>query len=323
MNSFKTAIINGITGQDGAYLAEFLLANDYQVIGLSRNKKPGSLNNLEYLGINEKVELLCVDVSNPAECLELLSRIKVNEFYNLAAQSSVSYSFEVPSETVHYNILSVLHLLEAIRKTNPSIKFYQASSSEMYGKIEKLPIKQNDAFHPVSPYGISKATGHWLVNHYREAYGLFAASGVLFNHESFLRPESFFIKKVIRSAIKIKLGLQPHLTVGNIDIKRDFGYAKEYVKAIWLMLQSEKPSDLHVCSGSSVSLREIVYYVFDHYQLNKNLIVQDKTLYRPAEIQDIYGDNSAIKALGWKYDYTFFEVLDILMDEEEKNFLSD
>lgn len=316
----KAAIINGINSQDGAYLAEFLLSLDYHVIGLSRKNPNGTFGGLDYLGIRNRVTILNSNVSDANECLELLRNYTAEEFYNLAAQSSVSYSFEVPAETVHYNILSVLHLLETIRKINPSIKFYQASSSEMYGKIEQLPIKQNDAFHPVSPYGISKATGHWLVNQYREAYGLFAASGVLFNHESFLRPDSFFVKKVIRSAIKIKHGLQSNLTVGNIDIKRDFGYAKEYVKAIWLMLQAEKPTDLHVCSGSSVSLREIVYYVFDHFQLNKNLVVQDKALYRPAEIEDIYGDNSAMKALGWKYDYTFFEVLDILMEEEERNF---
>lgn len=262
------------------------------------------------------------DVSDSQQCSELLSNYPVDEFYNLAAQSSVSYSFERPSETIHYNILSVLHLLETIRKINPKIKFYQASSSEMYGKIDRLPITKHDALHPVSPYGISKATGHWLVNQYREAYGLYAASGVLFNHESYLRPETFFVKKVIRSGLMIRHGKLDHLSVGNIDLKRDFGYAKEYVKAIWLMMQSDDPVDLHVCSGASVSLREIVHYVFDHYNIDRALIVQHKNLFRPAEIVDIYGDNTEIKALGWKYDYSFFDVLDILMEEEERNFIA-
>ena len=191
----KTAIINGISGQDGAYLAEYLLSMDYHVIGISRKAIAGTFAGLEYLGIRDKVDILNADVSDAQHCSELIRNYPADEFYNLAAQSSVSYSFEQPSETVHYNILSVLHLLETIRKVNPSIKFYQASSSEMYGKIEKLPITKHDALHPVSPYGISKATGHWLVNQYREAYGLFAASGVLFNHESYLRPETFFCEK--------------------------------------------------------------------------------------------------------------------------------
>jgi len=316
----KVAFINGISGQDGAYLAEYLLSKDYHVIGITRQAPTAHIMGLEYLGIRNQLDILNADISDALQCRELLEKYSAHEFYNLAAQSSVSYSFEKPVETVQYNILSVLHLLETIRKVNPELKFYQASSSEMYGKIDRLPIRKSDAFHPVSPYGISKATGHWLVNQYREAYGLFAASGVLFNHESYLRPETFFVKKVIRSAIKIKNGLQKNLIVGNLDLKRDFGYAKEYIKAIWLILQSDKPADLHVCSGRSVSLRDIVYYVFDHYGLDTDLIIQDKSLYRPAEIEDIYGDNSDIKALGWKYDYTFFDVLDILIDEEERNF---
>ncbi len=316
----KTALINGISGQDAAYLSQYILSKGYQVIGVANLKHSNKYFGLDYLNIRNKVEIIQGDMSDPAQCHFILKKFRIDEFYNLAAQSSVSFSFEQPAGTIQYNILSVLHILETIRKINPELKFYQASSSEMYGKVDHLPITNETSVHPVSPYGISKATGHWLVSQYREAYDLYAVSGVLFNHESYLRPESFFVKKVIKSALMIKHGKLDHLLVGNIDFKRDFGYAKEYVKGIWLMLQLDKPEDLHVCSGKSVSLREIIHYVFDHFKIDQNLVVQDKSLFRPAEIEDIYGNNTQIKSKGWSYDLSFFEVLDILMDEEERNF---
>jgi len=315
----KTSLINGISGQDGAYLAEYLLSKNYRVIGISRNNSLNNFHGLKYLGIRDKVEVLHIDLSDANQCIELYKNFKIDEFYNLGAQSSVSYSFEYPTETIQYNVLSVLHILDAIRKINPESKFYQASSSEMYGKIDTLPIAKDSALHPISPYGISKATGHWLVNQYREAFGLYAASGILFNHESYLRADSFFVKKVIKSAIEIKKKNLDVLRVGNIDIKRDFGFAKEYVKAIWLMMQLDQPEDLQVCSGTSISLKQIVHYVFDHFQLDHDLIIQDINLFRPAEIDDIYGDNTAMKAKGWTYDYTFFNILDILIAEELQN----
>ncbi|HZV69767.1 MAG TPA: GDP-mannose 4,6-dehydratase [Saprospiraceae bacterium] len=317
----KVALITGITGQDGAYLAKYLLEKKYKVVGLLRKKENNNFNGLAYLGILDHVEFCNAELTNLDDCRKLIAEVKPDEIYNLAAQSSVSYSFRFPGETIVFNIKSVLNLLEAIRLEDNSIKFYQASSSEMFGKAANLPISRGTTLHPLSPYAISKATGHWLVSQYRESYGLFAASGILFNHESYLRPESFFVKKVILSAIRIRYGKQENLIVGNIDVKRDFGYAKEYVKAIWLILQEPIPDDYQVCSGKSVSLREIIYYVFDHFGLDKDLVVQDKDLFRPSEIEDMYGDNTEIKKkTGWDYNFTFFDVLDILIAEEVKNY---
>lgn len=320
----KTAIITGITGQDGAYLSQLLLHKGYRVIGLHRHSAAADTYRLAYLGILGDVELLNVDLTNLDECKQLLIRFRPDEIYNLAAQSSVSMSFSQPRETIEFNIVSVLNLLEAIRHIRPEAKFYQASSSEMFGKVNSLPITNATQLHPLSPYGISKATGHWMVSQYREAYGLFAASGILFNHESYLRPETFFVKKVIKAAIRIKHGLQKELVVGNIDIRRDFGFAREYVKAIWLILQHHEARDYQVCSGLSISLRDIIYYIFDSFNLDRELIIQDKRLYRPTEIEDIYGDNTDIKKLtGWTYNMTFYEVLDMLMEEEKENFIND
>lgn len=320
--SKKKAIITGITGQDAAYLSQFLLSKEYRVIGVYRESVYSDFSRLIYLGVLEAVELIPCDLTNPESCKALIRDYQPDEVYNLAAQSSVSFSFSHPRETLEFNIISVLNLLEAIRSTNPKVKFYQASSSEMYGKVDQLPIRNTTQLHPISPYGISKATSHWMVNQYREAYGLFAACGILFNHESYLRPDSFFVKKVIKSAIRIKLGLQETLSVGNIDIKRDFGLASEYVKAIWMIMQLKEPYDFQVCSGASVSLRSIVYYVFDTLGLDHEQVVHDQALYRPAEILDMYGDRTEIEQrTGWKYSLTFFDALDILIIEELENIL--
>ncbi len=316
----KLALITGITGQDAAYLTQFLLGKNYRVIGAFRKSGQNDFSRLAYLAVLERIELVECDLTSPEACIKLIEDNQPLEVYNLAAQSSVSFSFSYPRETLEFNILSVLNLLEAIRSVNQKVKFYQASSSEMYGKVDQLPITNKTQLHPISPYGISKATSHWMVSQYREAYGLFATSGILFNHESYLRPDTFFVKKVIRAAVRIKLGLQDVLAVGNIDIKRDFGLASEYVKAIWMMLQLDEPNDFQVCSGSSVSLRSIVYYVFDTLGLEHNLVVHDPMLYRPAEILDIYGDKRDIEQkTGWIYNLTFFDVLDMLIEEELEN----
>jgi len=316
----KTALITGITGQDGALLARLLLSKGYHVAGVYRQDAVPDTSRLAYLGIDQSIQLEGADLTEPDQCKSMLRRLAPDELYNLAAQSSVSYSFNHPRETLEFNIISVLNLLEAIRAVNPAIRMYQASSSEMYGKAERLPITLETRLHPISPYGISKATGHWMVSQYREAYGLYAVSGILFNHESYLRPESFFVKKVIRSAIRIKRGEQKVLQVGNIDIKRDFGLATEYVKAIWMVMQLEQPEDFLVCSGSSIALRDIVYYVFDQLGLDRSLIIHDTTLDRPTEILDIYGDKTKIEAkTDWKYPYTIYEVLNELINEEIQN----
>lgn len=316
----KTAIITGITGQDGAYLSQLLLEKDYKVIGLVRRDAEESFFGLEYLKILEKITIEKCSLLDIADIKNAFEKFKPDEVYNLAAQSSVGLSFEKPFETINFNILSVLNLLEAIKETDKKIRFYQASTSDMFGNIDKLPVTENSVIHPASPYGISKATGHWMTVNYRESYGLFACCGILFNHESYLRAPNFFVKKVIRESLEIKEGMRDELRVGNIDLRRDFGYAPDYVKAMWSMLQQDMPKDYIVCSGESISLREIVEYVFEKLGIDKSKIVIDKSFFRPNDIKNIYGANEkAKKELGWEYGKTFFEVLDILIEEEKDN----
>jgi GDPmannose 4,6-dehydratase len=314
----KIAIITGITGQDGAYLAQLLLEKKYKVVGLVRRDAEESFFGLEYLKILDKVTIEKCSLLDIADIKKVFQKFKPDEVYNLAAQSSVGLSFEKPHETINFNIMSVLNLLEVIKNFGKNTRFYQASSSDMFGNIGKLPVTENSIIHPASPYAISKAAGHWTAVNYRESYSLFACCGILFNHESYLRTPNFFVKKVIRTAIDIKNGKQNELRVGDIDLRRDFGYAPDYVKAMWLMLQQEKSKDYIVCSGESISLREIVEYVFEKLGIDKSKIVIDKSFFRPNDIKNIYGDNAkAKKDLGWKYDKTFFEVLDALIEEEK------
>lgn len=318
----KTAIITGVTGQDGAYLSKWLLEKGYRVVGLTRSMNSANMKSLEYLGIQDAVELLEVELMDLTQVITLLKKIAPDEVYNLAAQSSVSLSFQQPIGTLQFNIISVIHLLEAIKIVNPGIRFYQASSSEMYGKVANLPITEGHTLHPLSPYAISKASAHWATINYRESFDLYSVCGVLFNHESYLRTPSFFVKKVLQSAIKIKKGQQEQLKVGNIEIKRDFGYAPRYVEAMWLMLQQETPCDYLISSGVSVTLRSIIEYVFDQLGISASRLVIDPALYRPTEIEDIYGDPGLARNLGWNYDLNFFQVLDILLEEELRNWPS-
>jgi GDPmannose 4,6-dehydratase len=318
----KIALITGITGQDGAYLAQLLLHKGYKVIGLTRSYHQDNQKNLNYLGILNDVSIEDCDLSDITQILKILQKHKPNEIYNLAAQSSVSLSFNQPIGTIHFNIISVLNLLEAIKMVNGQdrIRFYQASSSEMFGLVKNLPITENTVFHPLSPYAISKAAAHWLTVNYRESYGFFTCCGILFNHESYLRSDNFFVKKVIRESLRIKHNLQQDLKVGNIDIRRDFGYAKKYVEVMWLMLQQQNPGDYLVCSGTSVSLRGIIEHIFKRLELPYEKIIVDKNLYRPTDIEDIYGDNTKAKeVLKWDYNLDFFAVLDILLEEEARN----
>ncbi len=318
----KTAIITGITGQDGAYLTELLLKKGYRVVGLTRGFNQDNKRNLKYLGIADEVSIEDCDLTDLSQVLKIFSKYSPAEVYNLAAQSSVSLSFNQPIGTIHFNIISVLNMLEAIKMMNAekSIRFYQASSSEMFGLVKELPISENTVFHPLSPYAISKASAHWITVNYRESYGLYAACGILFNHESYLRTENFFVKKVLRDSLRVKAGVQEVLKVGNIDIKRDFGYAKKYVEVMWLMLQQEIASDYLVCSGRSLSLREIIEYTFKQLDLSADKLQIDKELYRPTDIEDIYGTNTKAKQkLGWNYDMDFFKVIDIMLEEEQRN----
>ncbi len=315
----KTALITGITGQDGAYLAKLLLEKGYKVIGTVRSYRCANRNNFKYLGIDDDIMIEELELLDMANIIRLLQKHKIDEIYNLAAQSSVGLSFSQPIGTFSFNTMSVNNLLETIRLFSPNTKLYQASSSEMYGQVESMPITPNTPMHPISPYGISKMSAYFMVATYRESYNLFASNGILFNHESFLRSDNFFIKKVIKNAIKIKNNELPNLVVGNLNIKRDFGYAPKYVEAMWKLLQQDVADDYIICSGKSILLRDIIEYIFDKLNLNKKLIIEDEKLFRPNEIENIYGDNTkAKKELNWEYEYSFFDILDLLIEEELK-----
>lgn len=260
----KVAVITGITGQDGCYLSKFLIEKGYRVVGFMRDTSVPNLRSLGYLGISENVELLKVNLLDLSNLIRLINNIQPDEIYNLAAQSSVGLSFEQPIWTLEFNILSTVNLLEVIRIVKPDAKFYQASSSEMFGNVkeEHLPVTEETIIRPVSPYAISKATSYWITVNYREAYGLFAICGILFNHESALRGKNFVTKKILNTAVKISMGLADNLTLENLNVFRDWGYAPEYIKAIWLMLQQEEPDDFIICSGEAHSLEEFVKEVF-------------------------------------------------------------
>ena len=313
----KTAIITGITGQDGMYLAKFLIEKQYRVVGIIRSITDSNYSGFRYLKINNQVVFEECDLHDITQIISLFKKYRPDEVYNLAAQSSVGQSFAQPIGTIQFNVISVLNLLEAIKISNYPTRFYQASSSEMYGKVDQLPVKENTPMHPLSPYAVSKASGHWITTNYRESYNLFTCCGILFNHESFLRKPSFFVKKVIAGAVNIKLAKEEKLFLGNIDLKRDFGYAPKYVEAMWLMMQQTIPSDYLICSGQSISLRQIVEYAFDYLRISMDCVEVLPSLLRPTEIEDIYGDNAkAKKELGWDYSYNFQQVLDILIEEE-------
>lgn len=317
----KSAIITGITGQDGAYLARLLLEKGYKVIGLIRSHYGSNLSRLKYLNLLDKVELVECDQSDLSQVLNIISTHKPNEVYNLAAQSSVSLSFQQPIGTINFNIQSVLNMLEAIRLLNPAIRFYQASTSEMFGKVNNLPITEDSIVHPLSPYAISKVTAHYVCINYRESYNLYTSCGILFNHESYLRGENFFVKKVIKGAIDILHGKREFLEVGNLDIKRDFGWSEKYVEAMWLLLQQDTPDDYIISSGKSITLREVVHYVFDKLGVDRNKIKINPAFFRPTEIEDIYGSNKKARTvLNWQYDMDFFKVLNLIIEEECKNY---
>lgn len=317
----KTSIITGVTGQDGAYLSKLLLERGYRVIGLTRSYNKENLGKLNFLGILKRVEIKEVNLSDLPQLIRLFQHYKPSEVYNLAAQSSVSLSFQQPIGTISFNIISTLNLLEAIKVVNPEIRLYQASSSEMFGRVENLPITEKHALHPLSPYAISKAAAHWTTVNYRESYNMWVGSGILFNHESYLRSPNFFIKKVLRTAVEIAHGKQEILEVGNIDIKRDFGYAPAYVEAMWLMLQQEEPDDYIICSGASLTLRSIIEHVFSLLNIPIDRLVINPDYYRPTDIVDIFGDNSKARTkLGWQYDRSFLHVIEELLEEENRYF---
>lgn len=317
----KRAIITGVSGQDGAYLAKLLLSKGYKVIGLIRPRRKMPLEGLAFLGILDKVEIKEVDLLDKGAVDELIKYYCPQEVYNLAAQSSVGLSFKSPVNTFEFNTISVINLLEAIRNYSIETKYYQASSSEMFGNIgeNNLPLKESVLFHPASPYGISKASAHWITVNYREAYGLKACCGILFNHESCLRGENFVIKKIVRTALEIKNNQTDKLQLGNLSVKRDWGYAPKFVEAMWLMLQQEAFKEYLICSGEVNSLRDVAEKIFEKFDLDFDKHVQiEETLMRNVELDIIYGDNSkAKKELGWDYDYGLDELIGTLIKNEK------
>ena len=314
----KKAFITGVTGQDGAYLSRVLLEKGYKVYGAVRDSIALHSRNLKLLGIESCLELIPTDLLDLSNVIRLLERIQPDEVYHLASQSSVGLSFEQPIGTVEFNIMSTIHLLEAIRILPFKAKYYQASSSEMYGKVNELPVTEETALHPVSPYAVSKAASHWMTVNYRESYGLFCCCGILFNHESVLRAGQFVTKKIISTAVRISKGSKETLRLGNIEIRRDWGFAREYVKAMWLMLQQDEPDDYVIATGEAHSLREFVELAFSHAGLDwKEHVAIDRALYRPSEIDIIYGNPAKARArIGWEYNLPFKNLIKLLVEEE-------
>ena len=320
----KKALITGITGQDGSYLAELLLEKDYQLWGIMRRSSSFHTGRIDHLYKDPheqpRFKLIYGDLTDGSNLSTIINEIKPDEVYNLGAQSHVRVSFDMPIYTADTDALGTLRLLEAIRSSNKPAKFYQASSSEMYGKVVETPQTEKTPFYPRSPYGCAKAYSFWQTVNYREAYGLFACNGILFNHESPRRGETFVTRKITRAATRIKLGLQDKLFLGNLDAKRDWGFAGDYVEAMWLMLQQDKPDDYVVATGESHSVKEFVAEVFSHLDLDWQKHVEiDQRYFRPTEVDYLQGDASkAKKVLKWEPKVTFKELAKIMTDADMK-----
>lgn len=322
----KHALITGITGQDGSYLAELLLEQGYQVFGIIRRKSKEDYGNVEH--IKDKIKFIYADMTDVASLIDALKISEADEVYNLAAQSFVKSSWDAPISTAEIDGLGVLNMLEAIRLINPKIKFYQASTSEMFGKVQAIPQSETTPFYPRSPYGVAKLYGHWITINYRESYSLFACSGILFNHESERRGLEFVTRKITHGAARIKLGLQDHIELGNLDAKRDWGHSKDYVKAMYLMLQQEKPDDYVVATGETRTVRDFALAAFKALNIDlefkgtgvdevgidkktgKVLVKVNKDFYRPAEVELLIGNpKKAEEKLGWKREISFDELV--------------
>ncbi len=337
MSSLKKAIITGITGQDGAYLAEFLLEKDYEVYGTYRRTSSVNFWRIEELNIQDHKNLHLVeyDLTDQANSISMVIKIQPDEIYNLAAQSFVGVSFEQPITTANITGLGCVHLLEAIRIVNPKIKFYQASTSEMFGKVQEIPQKETTPFYPRSPYGAAKLYAHWMLVNYRESYGIFAASGILFNHESPLRGREFVTRKITDSVAKIKLGLLDCLELGNLDAKRDWGFAKDYVEGMYLMLQAKEADTYVLATNSTVRVRDFVTMAFKSAEIDlefkgqgeeeialdkatqKVLVKINPNFYRPAEVDLLIGDPQKAKdELGWQVKCTLEELCSMMVKED-------
>jgi GDPmannose 4,6-dehydratase len=312
----KKALITGVTGQDGSYLAEFLLDQGYEVIGMVRRSSTVNFGRIEQ--IQDRITLAHGDLLDQTSLIDIMGRHQPDEIYNLAAQSFVPVSWQQPVLTGEFTALGVTRMLEAMRSAAPKARFYQASSSEMFGKVREVPQSEKTPFHPRSPYGVAKVYGHWITVNYRESYGLFACSGILFNHESPRRGLEFVTRKVTHGAALIKLGLARELRLGNLDARRDWGYAGDYVKAMWLMLQQDQADDYVVGTGRTHSVRELCQVAFDHLDLDwKQYVVSDPQFYRPAEVDVLVSEpTKARKELGWEPEVSFEELIRMMMDAD-------
>jgi GDPmannose 4,6-dehydratase len=333
----KKALITGITGQDGSYLAKLLLDKGYEVYGAFRRTSALNLNGLKYLGVNEKVKYLPLELLEFTNIYKAIEKIQPDEIYNLGAQSFVALSFEEPIFTADVTALGPLRILEAIRAVNQKIKFYQASSSEMFGKVQTIPQNEKTPFYPRSPYAASKLFAHWITVNYREAYNIFACSGILFNHESPLRGLEFVSRKITHSVAQMRRGLSCELKLGNLDAKRDWGYAPDYVEAMWLMLQQDKPDDYVIASGETHSVRDFVDLAFKttgfdivwqgkgveergvDKKTGKNLVEVSPEYFRPSEVDILLGDCSKARGkLGWQPKTHFEDLVRLMVEADMK-----
>ncbi|CUH97269.1 GDP-mannose 4,6-dehydratase [Propionispora sp. 2/2-37] len=314
----KSALITGITGQDGAYLAKLLLQKNYEVYGLLPRRSTPSIWRLQFLGIQEEVRLIAGDLTDFSSLSRAVALAKPDEVYNLGAQSYVGTSWQQPVLTAQTTGLGVLHVLEAIRLENSNSKFYQASTSELFGLTEDPVQSESTLFYPRSPYGVAKLFGHWMTVNYRESYDMFACCGILFNHESPLRGMEFVTRKVTDAVARIKLGIQKELRLGNIEAKRDWGFAGDYVEAMWLMLQQEKPDDYVIATGRTTTVRDMCKIAFSHVGLDyEDFIVVDPNLYRPAEVEVLLGNpDKAKRKLGWQARTSLQDLIQMMVEAD-------
>lgn len=314
----KTALITGITGQDGSYLAELLLEKGYKVFGMVRRSSSENFDRIEHL--RDRVELRQGDLLDQLSLINMIDETQPDEIYNLAAQSFVPTSWTKPLLTGDFTALGVTRMLEAVRYVNRKIRFYQASSSEMFGKVLEVPQSETTPFYPRSPYGVAKVYGHFITVNYRESYDMFAVSGILFNHESPRRGKEFVTRKVTDAVARIKLGLATELRMGNLDSKRDWGFAGDYVEAMWHMLQQNEPDDYVIATGETHTVRELVQVAFEHVGLDyEKYVVLDEKFLRPAEVDLLVGDPAkAQKKLGWKPKVSFEQLVHMMVDGDMK-----
>jgi GDPmannose 4,6-dehydratase len=319
----KKALITGITGQDGSYLTELLLAKDYEVYGIIRRASTFNTQRLDHVYQDPherraRLHLIFGDLTDTSTVYNVLTQVMPDEVYNLGAQSHVKVSFDIPEYTGNSVGLGAVRVLEAIHRLGLKTKYYQASSSEMFGKVQETPQTETTPFYPRSPYSVAKLYAHWMTVNYRESHGMYACSGILFNHESPRRGETFVTRKITRAVANIQAGLQSKLYMGNLDAKRDWGYAKEYVEAMWLMLQQDKPDDFVIATGKTHSVREFLEESFKHVGMDyKKYVEFDKRYLRPAEVDMLIGDASkAKKKLGWQPKTTFKELVKIMVDAD-------